>query len=138
MFKSLLVKLGSFTNLKYLTYRSSGKDFVLPCAVRQIEALSSTCDITRVCFDIKVDHEHQLDQDICRMLDSILAGEKFPSLQNVGLHGSIPPELFPMLNEAKRLFILEESSWIGLPIGKDDKDEVLIKGNVQHSIEVEE
>ena len=52
--------------MKYLTYGSSGEDFVLPYAVRQLRAITSKCTLTEVTFDISIDSSKgPLDADVC-------------------------------------------------------------------------
>ena len=83
-------------------------------------------------------HGHHLDQGICRILDSLLAGDKFPPLESVGLHKTITFELFPELNEAKRLFVLGSSFWMDDPITNEDDEETPVTTNDgENNIEVE-
>ena len=82
----LLVELDAFPNLKHLTYGSPGKDFVIPYAVRQLDSVRSICGLIEVSFDISLGHGNQPDQRMCGILDRLLTGDKFPSLQRVGIH----------------------------------------------------
>ena len=107
-----IVQLNSFPSLKYLTYGSSGEDFVLPYAVRQLRAITSRCTLTEVTFDISLhDIEDQLDPDMCRVIDDALTGGRFPSLENVYLHKTIAFLSFPKLCKAGLLRRLSKSYW---------------------------
>ena len=109
------VRLESYPNLKYLTYESYAKDFVLHYATRQLGSITSTCTLTQVTLDIGLDCRYHLDRHLCRELDDILMRERFKSLQNIILHRAISPELFPKLNAAGRLKILKKSASIDPP-----------------------
>ena len=117
-----LVELDAFPNLKYLTYGSPGKDFVIPYAVHQLDSVRSTCGLIEVSFDISLGHGNQPDQGMCGILDRLLTGDKFPSLQRVGLHRTITPELFPELQKAQKLFVLNESFWRDMPVINDSRN----------------
>ena len=113
--------LDSFERLKYLTYGCPGKSIVLPYAARQLEAVASACNLVNIVFDIIMDGEEaELDQHTYRTLDDLLSGERFPSLQSVGLHKTIPPKLFPKLDRLGRLYVLPQSFWTDLPAIPDD------------------
>ena len=131
------VELDAFPNLKYLTYGSPGKDFMIPYAVRQLDLFRSTCSLIEVSFDISLGHGNQLDQGMCGILDTLLTGDRFPSLQRVGLHGTITPELFPELKKTGRLFTLVSTFWTAGPVKKDIKYEAPTKED-ENRIEVEE
>lgn len=106
------VKLDSFRHLKYLTFGSFERDFVLPYAIRQFELITTKCNVTQITFDINVeDTEHQLNADVCRTLDDILTGKKFPSLKAVYLHRKIPFLFFPKLSRAGLLKVCSISYW---------------------------
>ena len=117
-----LVELDAFPNLKYLTYGSPGKDFMIPYAVRQLDSVQSTRGLIEVSFDISLGHGNQPDQGMCGILDRLLTGDKFPSLQRAGIHRTITPELFPLLQKAQRLFVRKDSFWRGLPVINDSRN----------------
>ena len=94
---------------------------MLPYAARQLEAVASACNLVNIVFDIIIDGgKAELDQPTHRTLDDLLSGERFPSLQSVGLHKTIPPKLFPKLDRLGRLYILPQSFWADPPIMLDD------------------
>ena len=95
---------------------------MLPYAARQLEAVASVCNLVNTAFDIMMDREEEerLDQHTYRTLDDLLSGERFPSLQSVGLHKTIPPKLFPKLDRLGRLYIFPQSFWTDLPAIPDD------------------
>ena len=108
-----LVRLDWLPKLRYLTYGSPGKGFVLPYAVRQLGA-TTTHQLIKVTFDIVLGNtEKQLDAALCGSIDDLLSGNKFPSLENVFLHRSVPVILFPKLSNTGLLQTLtfEESCW---------------------------
>lgn len=108
-----LVQLDSFPRLKYLTYGSCVKDFVLPYATRQLLAISSKSNLVQVTFDLRIDKtEGQLDTNMYRGIDNILSGEKFPVLKSVYLHMTIPFLLFPRLCKIGLLRALAKSFWL--------------------------
>ena len=106
---------------------------MLPYAARQLKAIPSICRIIEVYLDIKLDG-HRLDQDICRTLDSLLTGDRFLSLQSVGLNKTIAPELLPVLNETSRPFVLSSSFWMDGPIRKQTS---VTKNNNENTIKAE-
>ena len=114
--------LDSFAKLKYLTYGCPGKSTVLPYAARQLEAVASACNLVNIVFDIIMDREEEelLDQHTYRTLDDLLSGDRFPSLQSVGLHKTSPPKLFPKLDRLGRLYIFPQSFWADPPVMLDD------------------
>ena len=129
----------SFQNLNYLTYGTSTKDVVLPYAIRQLEAITSKSNLTQIHFDLSLDHKNQPDEELCKTLDDLLIGSKFPSLEWVGLRRNIPHELFPQLNAAGRLWVLPESFWNDPPVTADeDGSEVSGEGNKENEVEGEE
>ena len=108
-----LVRLDWLPKLRYLTYGSPGKGFVLPYAVRQLGA-TTTHQLIKVTFDIVLGNtEKQLDAALCGSIDDLLSGNKFPSLENVLLHRSVPVIPFPKLSNMGLLQTLtfEESCW---------------------------
>ena len=133
------VQLDSFPKLKHLMYGSPIKGFVLPYTVRQLKAASSTSELIGVYFDIRVDHGHQLDEDLCKVIDNLLVGDKFPSLGTVGLHKTIAPELFPELSRSQRLLFPDGSFWIDVPPEKETSDGgASTKDDDEDKVEVEE
>ena len=108
---AFLVQPASYPNLKYLTYGSYVKDAILQYAARQLNAITSAPNLTHVTFDLGLDHRHKPDESQCKILDSRLAGDRFPSLQSVMLHRTIPFGLFPKLHVAGKLLTLNESAW---------------------------
>ena len=115
-----IVELGSFPNLKYLTYGSYVKDAVLPYAIRQLGAITSRSNLIQVDFDLSLDYKNKPDEELCKTLDDLLTGPTFPSLQIVGLRRTIHPELFPQLNAAGRLMVLDQSFWLDPPVTADE------------------
>ena len=108
----LLVELDSFPNLKCLTYGTYVRDFVLPYAIRQLEAVASKCGIVQVTFDMRIDTTNdQLEADRCRAIDNLSSGEKFPFLKSVYLHRTIAFLFFPRLCSAGLLKVLATSAW---------------------------
>ena len=108
-----LVRLDWLPKLRYLTYGSPGKGFVLPYAVRQLGA-TTTHQLIKVTFDIVLGNtERQLDAALCGSIDDLLSGDNFPSLENVFLHRSVPAILFPKLSNTGLLQTLtfEDSCW---------------------------
>ena len=129
------VKLDSFTNIKYLTYGSYSEDTVLPYAIRQLGAIASTCNLTRVTFDISLDDKQQPNQVLWSVLDGLLAGDRFPSLKQVELRRTISHELLPKLHKAGRLRVLGRSFWMDHRSVKENHETPILNrdGNVQES-----
>ena len=102
-------------NLRHLTYGSPTRPYVLPYAVHQLQAVTSTKHkLIKVTFDMDIDNtEDQLDTDTCRIVDDLLSGENFPSLENIFLHKSVAAILFPKLSKAGLLGSLPyaDSHW---------------------------
>ena len=108
-----LVRLDWLPKLRYLTYGSPEKGFVLPYAARQLGKIARH-ELVTVAFDIRLDsHESQLDAGLCGSIDDLLSGGKFPSLENVFLHRSVAAILFPKLckNGLLQTLRLEDSYW---------------------------
>ena len=109
--------MDSLPNLRHLTYGSPTRSYVLPYAVHQLQAVTSTKHkLIKVTFDMDIDNtEDQLDTDTCRIVDDLLSGDKFLSLENVFLNRTVAFILFPKLN---RVGLLKGCShqntyWIG-------------------------
>ena len=86
-----------------------------------------------------MDHKNQPDEELCKTLDDLLIGSKFPSLEWVGLRRTIPPELFPQLNAAGRLWVLPGTFWKDPPVTADeDGSKVSGEGNKENNVEGEE
>ena len=106
--------LSRLQNLKYLTYASQSKDFVLCHAVHQLGEVASLCGLVEVQFDIILEgDEEELDQGLCGKVDKLLIGNKFPSLSGVFLHRTIPVKLFPELEKRGLIRVIPsyESFW---------------------------
>ena len=72
--KTLVLYIFIFPNLKYITYGSLGRDFVLRHAVRQLGNVTSTCGLIQIEFDIRLDDGKKgLYKDLCG-LDQLLNG----------------------------------------------------------------
>ena len=86
-----------------------------------------------------MDHKNQPDGELCTTLDNLLTGGTFPSLRKVGLRRNIPHELFPQLNAAGRLVVLDWSFWKDPPVTADeDGRDVSGEGNNGNGAEGEE
>lgn len=115
----LPVKIDLFPRLGSLTYGCYGRDTILPYAVRQLETITSTCDLTSVYLDLS---SNWLDRDLARRLDTLLVGPRFPYLCTVVLQETVSFDLFPELEYEGRLMVLEESFWKDPPFeGKLDE-----------------
>ena len=98
--------------LTFLTYGCYCEASVLPCAIRQLEAVTPRCNLIRIFLDLSV---NQLDLVQIKALDSVLTGGKFPLLETVILRKTLSPDLFPNLRTAGRLGVLGASFWMDPP-----------------------
>ena len=134
-----IVELDSFPNLKYLTYGTATKDVVLPYAIWQLGAITSKSNLIWVDFDMGLDHKNQPDAELCEKLDDLLIGGKFPWLRSVRLRRTISPKLFPRLDAAWQLEVLDQSFWLDPPVTANEEDsEVSGEGNKENDVEREE
>ena len=104
------VRLGSFSNLKRLTYGSPRRDSGLQYAVKQLKGVGSLGGLVQVTFDVAIyTTSGRLNENTCQTLDELLSGNKFPSLNSIFLHDSINFQHFPKLNKLGLLKILSHS-----------------------------
>ena len=110
---SSLVRLDWLPKLRSLTYGSACNGSVLPYAVRQLGKIARH-ELVTVTFDIELrSNKNKLDAGLCGSIDDLLSGGRFPSLENVFLHRSVAPILFPKLcnNGLLQTSRLEDSYW---------------------------
>ena len=106
------VQLDPFSNLKSLRYGSCVTAVVLPYAIQQLGAVTSRRNLVQITFDISLhDPLAHLDEGQCRLLDNLLSGSYFPSLEVVFLRKRIAFQLFPKLCKAGLLRVLPKSFW---------------------------
>ena len=112
---------------------------MLPYAIGQLGAITSRSSLIQVDFDLSLNHKNKPDEELCKTLDDLLTGPTFPSLQIVGLRRTIHPELFPQLNAAGRLMVLDQSFWLDPPVTAEElRSDGSGEGNNKNDVEGEE
>ena len=93
---SPLVRLGTLRSLKKLVYNNRSSGHSLRYAVEQLNAISSGSALLEITLDTIHPESNEIE-DLCLVLDTILIGDRFPSLRNVCLTDTQQFRLFPKL-----------------------------------------